>query len=77
MGYDLPSVHARLGSDLDEVVAFAHDVLIMLYDYDCVVIGGEILECCDESLIVRLVESYARLIEDVGDTAEFRADLRG
>lgn len=76
-GDDVPAETARLGPHVDDVVGRAHHLLVV-FDHQHRVAGvAQLLEAVNQPLVVALVESDARLVEDVEDVDQLRADLRG
>jgi len=61
---------------VDEPVGAAHHLLVVLDDKDGVADVAEAPERVDQSRVVALVEADRRLVEDVEDADELRADLR-
>ena len=68
---------ARAGTDVNDIVRRLHGFLVMLDDDDGVAEVTQALERCDELGIVALMESDARLVQNIQNTDEQRADLRG
>ena len=75
-GDDLAAVQARARPHVDEPVGAAHHLLVVLDDDDGVADVAQPLERPDEARVVALVEADRRLVEDVEDADELRADLR-
>ena len=74
---DLPAVLTGAGADVDDPVGGADRLLVVL-DHDQGV--AEVLEPdqgLDQPLVVALVEPDRRLVEDVEDADQARADLGG
>ena len=67
---------ARARAHVDEVVGGAHHLLVVLDDEHGVAEVAQPLERPDQLLVVALVEADRRLVEDVEDADELRADLR-
>ena len=61
----LAAVDARAGADVDDVVRRAHRVLVVLDDNERVAEVAQALERCKEFVIVALVQSDGRLVEDI------------
>ena len=76
LGDDLAAVQARAGPHVDEPVGAAHHLLVVLDDDDGVADVAEPLERVDQARVVALVQADRRLVEDVEDADELRADLR-
>ena len=73
---DLSAVLARAGAHVDEPVGGAHHLLVVLDDDHGVAEVAQALERPDQAAVVALVEADRRLVEDVEDADELRADLR-
>ena len=76
LGDDLAAVLARARPHVDELVGGAHHLLVVLDDEHGVAEVAEPLERRDQPPVVALVEADRRLVEDVEDADELRADLR-
>ena len=75
-GHDLAAVHAGARPHVDEPVGAAHHLLVVLDDDDRVADVAQPLERADQARVVALMEADRRLVEDVQDADELRADLR-
>ena len=69
-------MRARAGADVDEVVRRAHRVLIVLDNDERVAKVAQSLERGEQLVVVALVQSDGRLVEDIEDAHQARADLR-
>ena len=76
LGDDLSPVLARAWPEVDDPVGRAHHLLVVLDDEHGVADVAQPLERVDEPAVVALVEPDRRLVEDVEDADELRADLR-
>ncbi len=65
----------RARAHVDEVVGGAHHLLVVLDDEDGVAEILEPLQRPDQLAVVALVQPDRRLVEDVEDADELRADL--
>ena len=74
--HDLAAVQAGAGPHVDEPVGAAHHLLVVLDDEHRVADVAQPLERVDQPRVVALVEADRRLVEDVEDADELRADLR-
>ena len=72
----MAAVLARAGPHVDEPVGDPHHLLVVLDDDDRVAEVAQPLERADQLVVVALVQADRRLVEDVEDTDELRADLR-
>src|SRR5207248_8139043 len=72
----LAAVFSRAGSKVDHVIGGAHRFLVVLDDDDGVAQIAELLERRQETRIVALMQPDRRLIENVQDADQPRADLR-
>ena len=77
LGDDLAAVEAGARAHVDEPVGAPHHLLVVLDDDDGVADIAQPLERPDEARVVALVEADRRLVEDVENADELRADLRG
>src|SRR3954471_3937593 len=77
LGDDFAAVPARARAQVDDVVGAAESLFIMLDDDDGVALRLERFERIEEARIVARVEPDGRLVENVEDTAEIRAELCG
>jgi len=68
---------ARAGSEVDDEIGAADGVFIVLDDEDGVAEIAQAFERAEEALVVARVEADAGLVENVENSAEARADLRG
>ena len=75
LGDDVPAVLAGAGAHVDEPVGAPHHLLVVLDHDDGVAEVAEPLERADEPVVVALVKPDRRLVEDVEDADELRADL--
>ena len=67
---------ARTGTDVDDMVGGMHRILIVLHNDQRIAEVAQMAQCCKQAVVVALMQSDARLIEDVEHTHEPRADLR-
>ncbi len=73
---DPPTVLARPGAEVDDMVRGAHRLLVVLDHQDRIAEVAQALERRDELCVVALMEPDRWLVEDVEDPDERRADLR-
>ena len=73
---DLAAMLPRARAHVDEPVGHPHHLLVVLDDEHGVAEVAEPLERRDQPAVVALVEPDRRLVEDVEDPDELRADLR-
>ena len=76
LGDDLAAVLAGAGPHVDDPVGDAHHLLVVLDDEHGVAERLQPLQRRDQAVVVALVEADRRLVEDVEDADELRADLR-
>ena len=76
LGDDLAPVLAGARPHVDEPVGGAHHLLVVLDDEHGVAEVAQPLERADQPAVVALVQPDRRLVEDVEDADELRADLR-
>ena len=74
---DLAAVLAGAGADVDDPVGGPDGVLVVLDDDQRVAEVAEPDQGLDQPLVVALVQSDRRLVEDVEDADQAGADLRG
>ena len=73
----ISAVQPGPGPEIDDVVGGANRVLIVLDDDDGVAQIAQALEGVEQPMIVALVQSDARFVENVKHADKSRADLRG
>ena len=73
----MATVLAGAGAHVDDPVGRAHHLLVVLDHEHGVAQIAQALERADQPVVVALVQPDRRLVEDVEDTHELRADLRG
>ena len=73
---DLAAVNARAGADVDNEVRRAHGVLVVFDDKNRVSQIAQTAQRIEELVVVTLVQADGRLIENVENAHEARADLR-
>ena len=74
-GDDVATVLAGAGPDIDDPVGRAHHVFVVLDDDQRIADVAQALQRLDQSRIVALMQTDARLVEDVEHTHQARADL--
>ena len=67
---------ARAGSHVDDVVRRAHRVLIVLHHEHGVAEVAQMAQRVEQLVVVALVQSDGRLVENVEHAHQARADLR-
>jgi hypothetical protein len=67
-GHDRTAVHAGTGTNINDVITFLDHFSVMLDNNDRVSKVSKVLQGIDKLLVVMLVQSDARLIEDVCHT---------
>jgi hypothetical protein len=75
LGDDIAAMHARAGSQIDDVIGLAYRIFVVLHDDHGIAEIAQIDERVEQPLIVALVQPDRRLIEDVHDTDQPRTDL--
>src|SRR5690606_9981681 len=73
---DLAAVPARAGAEIDDVVRGADRVLVVLDHDDRVPQVAELTERVEQTLVVTLVQTDRRLVQDVEDADQTAPDLR-
>jgi hypothetical protein len=66
----------RRRAEVDDVVGAADRVLVVLDDDQRVALGAELLQRVEQDLVVARMQADGRLVEDVADAAQVRAELR-
>ena len=69
-------MRARAGADVDEVVRRAHRVLIVLDDDERVAEVAQTFQGGEQLVVVALVQADGRLVKDIENAHQARADLR-
>ena len=70
-------MRAGTRSYIYKVVGSEHYILVMLHYQHTVTNISQMLKSCDQPLVVALVQPYRWLIQNIGDTLQLRAYLRG
>ena len=73
---DLTAVNARFRSDVHDIVGSSYGILVMLDDYKRIAEVTQILQGRKELVVVPLMQSDARLVENVQHSYQRRTDLR-
>ena len=76
-GHEIAAVDACARADVDDAVGRKHGVPVVLDDHDRVAEVSQGKERVEELAVVARVKADARLVEDIDDAGEPRADLRG
>ena len=76
-GNHLAAVDARAGPHVDNVIRAQDRVLVVLDDDDRIAEVAQPLEGFEQAVVVALVQPDGRLVEDVENPGQPRADLRG
>ena len=76
-GDDLAAVHACAGTNVDDEIGGAHGVLVVLDDKNGVADVAQTAEGVEQLVVIPLVQADGRLVEDIQNADEARADLRG
>ena len=76
LGDDATAVRAGARADVDDVVGRVHRVLVVFDDDQRIAEIAQVLERREQAVVVALVQADARLVEDVEDALQARADLR-
>ncbi len=77
IGDEVTAVFSGSGAEVEDVVGMADGVFVVFDDEDGVAEVAEVFEGVDEALVVSLMEADGGFVEDVEDSAEAGADLRG
>ena len=68
---------ASLRTDVYNPVGSPHHILVMFYDNDRIAQITQFLETMDQALIVTLVQTDARLVQDIENVDQLAANLCG
>ena len=66
----------RAGADIDDVIRIADGILVMFHDQYRIAQVAQVDQGVEQALIVALVQTDRRLIENIHNTHQSRADLR-
>ena len=66
---------ARSGTDIHNPVCFPHRILVMFHNDQCISQIPQIFECCKQLIIIPLMQSDTRLIQNITYTDKPRSDL--
>ncbi len=72
---DAPAVHAGARAEVHDVIGLADRVLVVLDDDDRVAEVAQPVQRVEQALVVALVQADRRLVQDVHDADQARADL--
>src|SRR5262245_57858262 len=72
---DLAAVAPGPGSQVDDVLGAADRLLVVLDDDDRVALARELLDRREQQRVVARMQADRRLVEDVADAAQVRAEL--
>ena len=75
-GDHVPAVDARAWPHIDHIVGSANRVLIVFNDDNGVADIAQALECLNQPLVVALVKTNRRLVQNIENAHEARTDLR-
>ena len=70
-------MYTGAGTEVDDIVGSQYCFFIVLDDDNCVASVAQVNQCVEQPLIVALVQADRRLVENVHDADESRADLAG
>ena len=73
---DVPAETPRLGTDVHYVVRLPHHLLVMLDDNHAVAHVAQLLERINKPLVITLMQTNTRLIEDIQHIHQPAAHLR-
>ena len=65
------------GTDIYYIVCRKHGVFIMLYDNQRISEISQVFQCCQELVIIPLMQSDTGLVQDVGNSHQTGTDLGG
>ena len=72
---DFPAVRAGVRSQVDDVIGAAHGFLVVLDDDERIAVEGESFQGVEKPGVVARVQADGRLVENVEDAAQIRAEL--
>ena len=70
-------MHTRTRANIDDIVRSAHGVFVVLNNKDSIAQITQMAQCIQQLIVVALVQTDRRLIEDIQNAHEARTDLRG
>jgi nucleotide-binding universal stress UspA family protein len=77
LGDDVAAMDASTGADVDDVVGAADRFLVVLDDDHRVADVAQLLQRLQQALVVALVQTDRRFVEDIEHAGQPRTDLRG
>ena len=75
MADNLPAVHPGPRPNIKDVIRLADGLLIVLNHDHSVPLIAQVLQCIEETVIVALVQTNRRLIKNIENARQPRADL--
>ncbi len=75
--HHLAAFPASLRTDVHDVVGIEHHVAVVLHDDDRVAQVAQFLQRTDESVVIPLMQSYRRLVQDIEHVDQLRTYLCG
>ena len=77
LGHDVAAVDPAAGAEVHDVLGPADGLLVVLHHDDRVALGAQRLQRVQEHEVVARVQADGRLVQDVADAAQVRAELGG
>ena len=75
MRHHLPAMHAGRRADIDNIVGCEDGVLVVLDDDDGIADIPQMLQRLQKACIVALMQADRRLVEDIENAGQARANL--
>ncbi len=75
--YHLTTFASGLRTDIDDIVGRQHHILVVLHHDDRITQVAQFLQRTDQALVVPLVQTNRRFVEDIQHVDQLRTNLRG
>ena len=75
--HNLATTNARLRTNVNDIIGIEHHVAVVFYHNHGVAHVAQLLQRVDKTIVVALMQTDARLVEDVEHVDELRTDLSG
>ena len=75
--HDVAALASGQRADVDDIIGLEHHFLVMFDNKDGIAVVAQGLQRVDEPLVVALVQADRRLVKDIEDIDQARADLCG
>ena len=74
--HNLAAMHAGARPEIDDVIGAPHRFLIMLYDHERISLLAQRGQRLEQAHVVARMQADRRLVENIKDAAQIRAELR-